>query len=244
MSHEAIIEKVRKLMATASDAAATANEAAVALRLAQRLMAAHRISADDVSTAQQTITGLADVKVENMVSDVLGPFTTGQQRIDGWLAVAAGKVCSVGVYFHVTQRVVYAYGLARDIAVARALYGWLLSHSKKLARDWSRERNLGVASTKSFRLGFASELRDRAVQAHQQALVAPSAAEVTTATGALVVVDERAIAVQHATALAQKKAQLNLGVARMSRRPARDALALQAGRAAARFVNLRRDVLG
>lgn len=159
-----IIEKIQKLMTTATDSAATSAESNTAMRLAQRLMLAHRISEQDIKDhARAKAIASGDVQAEDMATLPLGPY---KDRTDGWLAMATGHICGIGVYSawdYQTSRPskqMVGYGLPSDLAISKEIYLWL---REKLQLDRrAAQYTKSSLSGRSFADGFALAILEKA----------------------------------------------------------------------------------
>lgn len=262
MTTNPIIAKIQKLLNTSADSGATAAEAASALAIANRLMLAHRVTPEQIAAhARGERLAAGNVAVEDMVTEDLGP-RTGRQ--DGWLAMAVGAACSVGVYQghrtvrtgptawdYRSEKVIVGYGLPADLAVAKALYEAVREESRKARKVWCRQQGVRTTSVegRSFADGYSLELMERA-QAERdarakstetvevRAVPENSSAPEDTPVLALVVVGEQEQAVERA--LVAKRKQLGLGKGR-ARRVNVNWEARSAGAAAARGVSLSRN---
>lgn len=265
-----IIEKIQKLLATAADSGATPEEANTAMKVANRLMLAHRVSDADIRDhAKAKSLAAGEVHAEDMRTEVLGLVKVRQ---DSAIAQAIGKVCGVGVYFNwtcvksarsswgtTTRKCLTGYGLPVDLAVAVALFPLATEAMYASARDYcKRNGNVPMNSLlgRSYMDGYSQALYSKATQQREQArrstetvslqltspVVAGAAHPAEVPAGALVVVQIAKVIENTDTALAVKAKQLGLGKGR-ARSVRRDWNAHAAGVAAGGAARLSREVL-
>lgn len=243
MNH--LITKVRKLLTTSADAGATPAEAQTALRIAQRIMAEHRISTAEIErAARDEARAAGKVDAEDMVSEEIGRWIIRQ---DGWLAMAVGEACGVGIYRAWGaggKKTMRAFGLAHDIAVAREMFGWVAEKMRADRRTFCRRYDVPAGSVegRSFADGYAHELLASAKRDKAARMKSTDTVEVDApgAPRALIVLGEAEQ--HHERALTVKAKQLGIGKGR-SRAVRRDSRAYAQGKATGSEVNLSRGVV-
>ena len=255
-----IISKIRKLMTTSADAAATPEEANTALQIAQRLMAVHRITEQQVAAhARGERVAAGDVRAEDLSTQVLGRW---RGRQDGWLGMAVAEACGCDSYrswgsvwmTRKSDNITYAkaikqmvgFGLPTDLAVAAELFAWVQEKMRAETRAFCAARGgLPVTSVtgRSFADGFALALLDtaRADKKARQKSTETVVVEVAAEQRVLVLISDAEASLDRA--LAVKAKQLGVGKSRRSLYVDVDAAARVAGHASGRSVNLSREVI-
>lgn len=242
--NQAVLDKIKKLLATASDSGATPNEAAVALRLAQRLMLQNRLTADQVNFHQLGDSQPGTVRMTDFITDILAPNRTRQDSI---LAQAIGFVCSVGIYSNGAS--LMGYGLPTDVAVARELFAYVRQHMFDTKNAFCKTRMLPLQGVhaRSFNEGFANALYRRARDAKTALLEdkaeVPVHPEDRNGNPMALVVVVGAVAQQHDAELKKMHDHLGLRRARRTSMRAFDHHAFGAGQIAGQSVNLSREVI-
>jgi len=167
MTREDVLDKVRKLLALASNKGATPDEAATAAARAAEIMARHEVEEAELeaggrSTEPREAVGEADLEE--------------LRRADAWRGALAHAVCKAHgceVYlanrrdlFHGTRTcAIRVVGKPTQTAAVKVLYGFLSREIERLAvgRCASRRETWvnGRTWANSFRLGCVSAIRDR-----------------------------------------------------------------------------------
>lgn len=240
-ANASIVSKVLKLLATARDTAATANEVAVAMRLADRLCAQHRVSAEDLAAAAagQAPRG---TRAEDLVQTKLRVVSRDRER--GWLAMAAALATGCRA-FRGHDGATWAFGLPVDVAVCVELDAWVVGAMRTAVAAFAADRGVsrGSREARSFARGFATAVYNAAKREHAERLRSqePIAPAAPAPAGALVlVVGEQAQL--HERALAVRSKQMGL-VQRRSSAVRSDGASYSAGHAAGQRVRLSREVL-
>lgn len=158
---ESIKEKVRALLAKATDAAATPDEAASAMAMARKLMDKYQLSEDQIAKATDD-----DFKTDSWhyTKDRKGNVVV--HPVDRYCGVMAGKFCGVKPYI-TAQGDMAAFGFASDVE----LFKWMMAAFKTHAEaDWQRYKVFQMKSKrlldikdarKSFMHGFCKGINER-----------------------------------------------------------------------------------
>lgn len=212
-----ILERIRKLLRLAQDAAATAGEAEAALGRVAHLQRTHGITDEQIRqhVHHDQTSGLR-IDPEAIREETL--HEAGRLgRWDVWTASACAQAVGCKIYLSGGyKRRVVAYGLAQDIAVAKALFDFAIRAGERAQVAYCRERDLPRSShdAKAFRDGFCGGLYEAARKATEAAKAEQTPVAVGTngsAGGALVLVPSNDVAHATATAVAiYAKTRLNL----------------------------------
>lgn len=164
MTHEKIVDRVRKLLALSKSA--NVNESANAAAAAQKLMTQH-----NVTEAMVDVSPDEDEKVEDDVLHVHGP--KGVATWKGALAVALCEVNQCLCYKNGGE--IHIVGTPSDANTSRYLFSYVVREIERLCKDESGMRGAGEnLSTwrNNFKLGAMTEINKRLRQAHQEAKAA------------------------------------------------------------------------
>ncbi len=251
-NNTSVLDKIRKLWATAADAAATPAEAATAMRLASRLLDQARL---DEAAVRAHFARQSDPAVR--ARDAAGEMATrtwgpNSGRHDAWLGMAVGAIVGCGVYQSqfAGRKVIVAYGLPADLAVGEALYAYVTTHlrTQRLAFRAVEGIRGGSVPDRSFADGYSLELLRRARAEHEERAKSTETMESDVAgnTGstpmmALVVVEGDAVR-EHDQALTIKAKSIGLAKGRARARNT-DSYARSRGAAAAGSVSLSRGLV-
>ncbi len=241
-----IVEKIRKLLNLASNEAASPNEADVARQLAEQLMAASGITADDVldaATVDPSTTVRSEPSPEfesygNIVAAAVARivgcyvYTT---KLDAHRQRCRGCDAVQGVHDHVVDggRVCMWIGTDDQRDAAIELHAWVVRQIERLAevaRNRARETDNPRRWLTSYRLGIASAIAEQARE-----MVAYRSTHAPVAGQALVVRENVTRAINRA------KAELNLRRSRGTR--AKDSGGFASGKQDGASVGLRRSVV-
>jgi len=223
-----IISKVRKLLTTSADSGATPAEAQTALTIAQRLMAAHRVTERDVAAfAKDEARAAGRVDADDMVTETIGDRKIRQ---DGWVGMACAASCGCGIYHSwrsftnakgllTSKKVLVAYGLPTDVAVCKELFVWAAAKMRADRKTYCRERGVpqSTLTGRSFADGWSHALLKRAQKEKADRLRSEETIEVERPSGpmALIVLGESEV--HHERALSVKSKKLGLGKGRATR---------------------------
>jgi disulfide oxidoreductase YuzD len=172
METSAAIERIRKLMAYASDGSASEGEIENALGHARRLMDKFNLEEKDIESPARRQSFYDEIKQHEV-------YQRANQidEFDRLLAVVPCIICDVKSYTKHDYRpnkrgktsrmqVMVFYGAPRDCAIAEALYHELLSTMRAMVRfrypdDWQRQFS-------SYCYGFVNRLTERAQELKQR----------------------------------------------------------------------------
>ena len=169
-----IIDRVRKLFAMSQDASSL-EEAAIALKRYQSLVAKYGIQESDLETSEfGTATGEALKKME---------------RYKGWLALGIAPFTNTVVAYEFVRvdgvkckRIKYE-GFKTDVQQAIMLQDYLEQTLARCLKAYKKESgNNGLKAATSFKNGFASALQDRMVELAAEAEEASQAVSEATST--------------------------------------------------------------
>lgn len=182
MSHEAVIEKIKKLRSLAQSA--NANEAANAAAAAERLLQDHRLSEAEIE-AHSPEPVLEGAEEDPAVAETFG------DKIATWRshllsAITRSHGCAWYYAYSVVQRgyVARIVGRTSDTATVRYFYVWLAAEVERLALKHGKGK--GRTWTNSYRLGCVAGISEAMRSAERTARASATSA-------ALVRVDARAI---------------------------------------------------
>jgi hypothetical protein len=152
MSDNRMIDKIKKLLALASDPAAARQEAATAARQAAFLMAQHDIDLGDLETAQLA----AQWDMSTTEAQGCRPGKKGAVEVPPWIGIIAW---GVAIFTRTRTRngsgVVRFSGPRSDIELARWLHEYLLHQA------YAASKGYGPGESNRFRNGFATALQWR-----------------------------------------------------------------------------------
>lgn len=221
-----ILDRIRKLLALAESS--NVHEAAAATAKAQELMTRHRI---ELAELEVSAGEAAEEPVLEGDLEVLPGRKLWREMIAGGLVEANG----CGVYFArrrgarpVTLRIV---GTAQAAGLVRYMYAFLVAEVERLgqreaAAARARGERISLAWHNSFRLGAASELRRRLIEANDQARVGASGGALMRLDAAAERVDQR---------------MTSLGLKKPRAAKSRHSAAFAAGRTAGAGISLDQD---
>lgn len=160
MDLDAIMRKLKRLLAVTAERGATANEAAIAAQAARAMMDEHGLTLADVETMSRDGSGM-----EQRVCDDI-------RRVSAWetslsVVLATGFDCRSFVRYGGGERKIGFLGFAADVAVATFLYQSLRREiAKEAGRTWRAaggERS-GISRhrfAQSFGLGATRAIKER-----------------------------------------------------------------------------------
>lgn len=243
-----ILDRVRKLLAL-SERAGTPEEAGTAFAAAQRLIAQHALSEEQIRQARiREVGGRPD---EPVLSRLIWG-ADGGGGVPTWVAILAGAICSVNgcdALVYRSTASIKAWGRASDLEIVYELLGAVVGQIDAMAarcpvargRTGKNNYRLGAAQVVCERLRQAAAEARKAIEATaaEQDATAPEAAREVTAL-ALRALDSRV-----ATATGAMRAEVAAAGSKIRTAPrARssfDGAARAAGRADGARVNLSRS---
>lgn len=162
MENDKVLDKILKCLRLAESASYNPNEAANALRAAQRLAEEHGLDLAQIEAEKQ------NVKPEEVKYDVVKEAAHDDfRRLNQW-KVDIYHVCVAlfGVRFYIAsngnRKKIYLFGTAHDVALAREVYNIILRMAYKFSREvyGSKFRK----DHRAFCTGFVSCLYRRSVE--------------------------------------------------------------------------------
>lgn len=153
-ANDAVLAKVRKLLALAGNRSATEGEAAAAAAAAQRLIEQHRLDAamlDDVATPP------ADEPI-GVDHDPLDASMKSRVAWRGTLAQGIANANGCRIFWH-AGRQLRVIGAASRVAAVRTLYAWLVREVERLGAEAARGQGRSYAH--AWRIGCAARLSER-----------------------------------------------------------------------------------
>lgn len=249
-STDKILDRVRKLLAL-SERAGTPEEAGTAFAAAQRIIAQHALSEEQIRQARIRECGGAGRADEPIISRLIWA-TSGGGGVPTWVAIVAGVLADVNgcdALVYRTSASIKAWGRASDLELVHELLGAVVGQIDAMAarcplargRTGKNNYRLGAAQTVCDRLRAAAAEARRALEAtaaEQDAAAPPVVAEVTAL--ALRALDDR-VAVAGAAMRAEVAAAGSKIRSARSSRTTFDGAARAAGRADGARVNLSRS---
>lgn len=233
--NDRMLEKIRQLMNLANpEKAGSPEEAATALKMAQKMMEKYRISEamlEDLSIEDQ----------EEIEDDIL--HSANGIRLAWWkrlLAMALSDVNGCKVYTSKNRKdkrsMINVIGEPSDASVVRYMYNYIANEIDRLTLSYSAARgNPGKTACNSFRLGAVEMITERLKEAHEEAREEIQAG----ATGDALVKVATAIAkLDQKVADANKWAKKNLKLHKTSTRQNVDESAKRKGRQAGKGIDL------
>ena len=176
VADEKIIDRVRKLFAMSQDASSI-EEAAIALKRYQSLVAKYGIQESDLKTSEfGSATGEALKKME---------------RYKGWLALGIAPFTNTVVEYEFVRvdgirhkRIIYK-GFKTDVDQAIMLQDYLEQTLARMLKAYKKESgNNGLKAATSFKNGFASAMQDRMKEMAEEAEEASQAVSEETSASA------------------------------------------------------------
>jgi hypothetical protein len=158
---EAVMRRVRKLLAIAEDGRGDVNEAAAAARMAESIMRKYQIAHADVIAVELQSSDAFD---SADVSSVLDPNAEGTKQSAAWsgiLAVPIAKLndCQARYAKNPTRgKVIRFSGFAADVQVCRFTYEYIVNAMVLASRNFLKATRCSRAEAESFRRGFVSEV--------------------------------------------------------------------------------------
>lgn len=204
-----ILDRIKKLLALASNEAASPNEAEVSLKMAMKLQKLHAISDDDLKSF---ITQDENTNINIDVGAIREKIIIETNRIttwDNWIAIAASIASNCRIYTSRAKGGIVAYGLPVDLEVCQEFVNYLESVSDRLRRKYCAENVIafGSYSSKAWKDGFCQGAISAARNGLEEAKKEQEneKLQIASATGALIVVDQRSLEVARNRALMQFK---------------------------------------
>jgi hypothetical protein len=190
-----ILEKIRKLLNTAKDAAATPAEAETALRLAIKLQASNGITDIQIRSHIQGADNKADgIKIDVSAIKERTILTTGRMgRWDLWIATAVGIASRSKIYIVQVgrrEKEIRAYGLPTDLEVCKALFDYAFEVAERLRKFYCAVKAIefGGKAGKAWMDGFCLGLQEAARKEVEEQKTLKELTNVVANSGALIVV--------------------------------------------------------
>lgn len=210
-----VLDKIRKLLNLAQNAAATPGEVEAALNRAAHLQAVHGLTDEAV---RRHVTQQADGTTRiDAAAVVERELWTGKRvgRWEAWTGSAAARSVNCKTYHRSYPRCsIMCYGLPQDVAVAVELFTWAMQQGERLQRKYAVEACTTPRSPigRSWRDGFCRGLHDSVERAQAAARASVELiAEPSNGTMALVPITVGALTVAKARAVdVYAKTRLNL----------------------------------
>jgi hypothetical protein len=187
MSPNEILEKIRKLLAVATNDAATPGEVEAALNRIAHLQQTYGISDEEIS---KIVTKDKDNNVhidpKNVVNETL--YTSGRlTRWPTWTGQAVSLASSCKMYTsHTNLKIV---GLPIDVAVARELFRFCMDKGDAMQKTWAdlNGQQRGGKPAKAWRDGYCQGLIEAGRKAYQESFTRNEKVNPESSSTALVV---------------------------------------------------------
>lgn len=163
-----IKERIKSLLAKASDTGASEEEAASAMAMARKLMEKFSLSEEDLKTVTADAFKRYTINGKKVVKPKQGPLW-GFHIVDKYTAKALSEFCGIKAYYEDLPegRVIHYFGLESDVEFALWLRQALI---QQFESDWETFKRFKLGSRrlldikdarKSFGHGFARAVNDR-----------------------------------------------------------------------------------
>jgi hypothetical protein len=144
MPTEDILSRIGKLLALASNHAATPDEAATAMAMAQKLLETHNLSMDQVEQAHGRKTKESEV--------ARGKTQVGKWEVDLYVAIAQANYCKV---LRQRRYDLYLIGRPVNMQAAQAMFAWIRDQAERLWREeWDNDPRHEYMNWRTHKAGF------------------------------------------------------------------------------------------
>jgi len=139
-----ILSRIGKLLALAGNHAATPDEAATAMAMAQKLLEAHNLSVDQVEQQH------GRQKKEQEVTR--GRAEVGKWEVDLYVAIAQANYCRV---LRAHRYNLYLIGRPVNMQAAQAMFAWIREQADRMWREeWMQDERYGSMNWRTHKAGF------------------------------------------------------------------------------------------
>jgi hypothetical protein len=246
-----VLEKIRKLLNTAKDAAATPAEAETALRLAIKLQSSNGITDDQILSniigAYKKVGILINIDSKAIRQKTI--YTTGRMgRWDHWIGIAASIASNTRIIISTEgyrEKSIVAYGLPTDLEVCKCLFDYSFDVADRLRKFYCAVKGIdfGGKAGKAWMDGFCLGLQEAARKAIQEQTESKENLQITTNTGALVLVQSNQLSMARNRAIAQFERQTYPNLRSAKSFEIRGGTSYEHGRATGSSQNLSRNTI-